>query len=562
LRAITGSADGKIRIWNVLNGDCIRVMRGNSRCDPILSMSIIDNRILMNTEHNIILMEFEPVLYEYGSNREETSESTAISSEERQMYKNPQKQFYSTKRACRMELLQTPNTKLFNNRKTPNTNTMSHSSNPISNKNLKEAHLIHTILSTKDNNQLIVNCAGHISETALNKRRSVMQSINAVISSHCSSSLSSFGSYKPNINESNSSLNNISTMDIHEKENNQKIAVETDTNNKQLPTNLIETKQFLRDQLKEIKQTNQKQEDVNFSKITAIKEEDTKSCIDHVIQNKKTDDHLNITTGLSNNSLRVLSARPTFDTKTKIKLKSQDIANLKLTNVLNKATSLDNLNVQKFEQHEKNNKQTNNTQTIVSKVFETQETDLKSKDMYPMRVNSKIPNPKIIRPQTVPSKLITDNFVPNYINNTTTNSLPVTNINPVDDDDNAFETNKPLNQRSKSAAASKPPLNNTNSSQRPRTGKSLKTNNTSSLLVTEPLVFDVTKDHLHLKTYKEIDKIADVISGHLVESDKSIKEKFQEKDDVYKKFWLLKSTGNYHGSLLAKPKITAPEIRE
>ena len=99
---------------------------------------------------------------------------------------------------------------------------------------------------------------------------------------------------------------------------------------------------------------------------------------------------------------------------------------MKLTNGLSKATSLDNLNVQKFEQHEKINKQTNNTQTIVSKVFETQETDLKSKDMYPMRVNSKIPNPKIIRPQTVPSKLVTDNFVPNYINNNNnnTNYLP------------------------------------------------------------------------------------------------------------------------------------------
>ena len=35
LRLVTGCEDGKIRIWNMLSGDCLRVMRGNSRSDPI-----------------------------------------------------------------------------------------------------------------------------------------------------------------------------------------------------------------------------------------------------------------------------------------------------------------------------------------------------------------------------------------------------------------------------------------------------------------------------------------------------------------------------------------------
>ena len=44
LRAVTGSADGKIRIWNLVSGRCLRIMRGNSRSDPILAMIAIDNR--------------------------------------------------------------------------------------------------------------------------------------------------------------------------------------------------------------------------------------------------------------------------------------------------------------------------------------------------------------------------------------------------------------------------------------------------------------------------------------------------------------------------------------
>ena len=44
LRVITGSADGKMRIWNMLSGECLRIMRGNSRSDPILNLIAIDNR--------------------------------------------------------------------------------------------------------------------------------------------------------------------------------------------------------------------------------------------------------------------------------------------------------------------------------------------------------------------------------------------------------------------------------------------------------------------------------------------------------------------------------------
>ena len=44
LRVITGSADGKLRIWNMLNGQCLRIMRGNSKSDPIYRLIAIGNR--------------------------------------------------------------------------------------------------------------------------------------------------------------------------------------------------------------------------------------------------------------------------------------------------------------------------------------------------------------------------------------------------------------------------------------------------------------------------------------------------------------------------------------
>lgn len=47
LRLITGCADGKIRIWSALNGRCQRVMRGNSRSDPVTNLVVTPNRFAL-----------------------------------------------------------------------------------------------------------------------------------------------------------------------------------------------------------------------------------------------------------------------------------------------------------------------------------------------------------------------------------------------------------------------------------------------------------------------------------------------------------------------------------
>lgn len=38
LRVLTGAEDGRVRIWNVVTGQCCRIMRGNSQSDPVLGI--------------------------------------------------------------------------------------------------------------------------------------------------------------------------------------------------------------------------------------------------------------------------------------------------------------------------------------------------------------------------------------------------------------------------------------------------------------------------------------------------------------------------------------------
>ena len=155
-------------------------MRGNSRCDPVLSITTLDNRILINTEYNVLLMEFEQIQYEYGSNKDDTTEhSLADQQEIMKKTKN-----YPSIRASRMELVATPNVKLFNDDRK---SVLEHSSRPISDKNLKDAHLVHTITSKPTN--LPKNAIGNLSESALLKRQSIVQAINDTILSRTSLSV-------------------------------------------------------------------------------------------------------------------------------------------------------------------------------------------------------------------------------------------------------------------------------------------------------------------------------------------------------------------------------------
>ncbi|XP_028417318.1 CMT1A duplicated region transcript 1 protein-like [Dendronephthya gigantea] len=65
-RVITGAADGKLRIWSLLTGDCLRIIRGNSKNDVITSLYVADNRIVINTLSNLLVLNFEAVIWNYN----------------------------------------------------------------------------------------------------------------------------------------------------------------------------------------------------------------------------------------------------------------------------------------------------------------------------------------------------------------------------------------------------------------------------------------------------------------------------------------------------------------
>ncbi|XP_037665822.1 CMT1A duplicated region transcript 1 protein [Choloepus didactylus] len=69
LRVISACADGKIRIYNFLNGTCLKVMKANGRGDPVLSFFVQGNRMVINTESNIIMFQFENIKWQYSQDR-------------------------------------------------------------------------------------------------------------------------------------------------------------------------------------------------------------------------------------------------------------------------------------------------------------------------------------------------------------------------------------------------------------------------------------------------------------------------------------------------------------
>nr|XP_055031631.1 F-box and WD repeat domain containing protein 10B [Misgurnus anguillicaudatus] len=67
LRVITGCMDGKIRIFNFLNGDCLRVIKTNVQQSPILSLHTHHNIVMVNTRDNVLMLEFAEVQWDYSA---------------------------------------------------------------------------------------------------------------------------------------------------------------------------------------------------------------------------------------------------------------------------------------------------------------------------------------------------------------------------------------------------------------------------------------------------------------------------------------------------------------
>ena len=251
-------------------------------------------------------MEFEHIQLEYGSNIEEAVEHKL---KHQIVAKKPKS--YSSIRASRMELVSTPNVRLFNDdRKT----VMDHSSRPISGKCLKDARNIYSAVSRNGNNHIVTNCAGHISESALAKRRSIMESINAIISSQ--GSISNL-SYTKNIDFMNQ--NDLKVE--FELLNQSKVSNEQTTRSfkiKKMPTNLKETKQYLRDQLKEIREAGGQIVSTNDSI-------ETKSCLNGINSNRFTNMFAEMSKPVIElNGMRPTSSPSRVDTRTKIRMKYED----------------------------------------------------------------------------------------------------------------------------------------------------------------------------------------------------------------------------------------------
>ncbi|CAH6786187.1 Fbxw10 [Phodopus roborovskii] len=86
LRVISACGDGKIRIYNFLNGNCLKVIKVDARGDPVLSFFYRGNRMVVQTDSNILMFQFENVKWQYtdrgkakkSKDKEEEREDTSL----------------------------------------------------------------------------------------------------------------------------------------------------------------------------------------------------------------------------------------------------------------------------------------------------------------------------------------------------------------------------------------------------------------------------------------------------------------------------------------------------
>ncbi|XP_028637771.1 CMT1A duplicated region transcript 1 protein isoform X1 [Grammomys surdaster] len=80
LRVISACGDGKIRIYNFLNGNCLKVIKVDARGDPVLSFFYQGNRwvvgrMVAHTDSSILVFQFENVKWQYSSDKNKAKKS-------------------------------------------------------------------------------------------------------------------------------------------------------------------------------------------------------------------------------------------------------------------------------------------------------------------------------------------------------------------------------------------------------------------------------------------------------------------------------------------------------
>ncbi|XP_027571494.2 F-box/WD repeat-containing protein 10-like isoform X1 [Pipra filicauda] len=66
LRVISGCADGKIRVFNFLTGTCLNVLLVSSSGDPLSSLHVAENRMVINSPARVLMFQFQDVTWDYS----------------------------------------------------------------------------------------------------------------------------------------------------------------------------------------------------------------------------------------------------------------------------------------------------------------------------------------------------------------------------------------------------------------------------------------------------------------------------------------------------------------
>ncbi|XP_032899847.1 CMT1A duplicated region transcript 1 protein [Amblyraja radiata] len=110
LRVLSGCSDGKIRIFDLCRGTCLKVMRASGRGEPVLSFYFSEKSMIINTVGSVVAFHYEDVTWDY------TAPSAVIEGPvEEDLFKMAplRKQPYSYVRAQRMRRIGSTNEKIY-----------------------------------------------------------------------------------------------------------------------------------------------------------------------------------------------------------------------------------------------------------------------------------------------------------------------------------------------------------------------------------------------------------------------------------------------------------------